>query len=251
MILKRVFNRWDEALKNEGWGSIFLGNHDFSRMVSRFGNDGKYWRDSATLLASLLFTLRGTVFVYQGDEIGMTNVAYPTINDYNDVETLNSWKEAETNGEDMQEFMKKVHLTSRDNARSPMQWNDKVHAGFSESTPWLPVNTNFTTVNVAAQADDPESILNYYRKIRAFRKKHPVFVYGNYRCLDLDHLKIFAYERWDENESYLVIHNFSDEPHYWDIDMDPRQFDLALSNTSSATSDFQLDPWQSKIFKKR
>ncbi len=248
---KKVFNHWDEALKDQGWGSIFLGNHDFSRMVSRFGNDGKYWRDSATLLASLLFTLRGTVFVYQGDEIGMTNVAYPTIDDYNDVETLNSWKEAEANGENMHEFMKKVHLTSRDNARSPMQWNTSVHAGFSESTPWLPVNSNFETVNVAAQEDDPDSILNFYRKVRVFRKQHPVFVYGEYRCIDLDHLKIFAYERWDENESYLVVHNFSDQPLQWDYDIDPSQFDLILSNTSSARSDFQLAPWQSKIFKKR
>ncbi len=135
----------------------FLGNHDFSRMVSRFGNDNEEFREtSAKMLATLLFTLRGTVYVYQGDEIGMTNVAFPDISHYRDIETLNSWKEAEAEGNNIADFMKLVHKQSRDNARTPMQWNSKKNGGFSEGKPWVNSNPNHETINVDSQEQNSE-----------------------------------------------------------------------------------------------
>ena len=246
---KNVFNNWDEALKDKGWGSIFLGNHDFSRMVSRFGNDRDYRVESAKLLATLLFTMRGTVFVYQGDEIGMTNVAYPSIDDYNDVETLNSWNEAQSNSEDMTEFLKKVHTTSRDNARTPMQWNDEKNAGFSINDPWLKVNSNYPQINVEDQEKNPNSILNYYRSMISFRKHHKTLVYGDYECLDISNKTVFAYRRWDQDAEYLIILNFSEEEITWNAHSNESKYQLIISNIEETTSNFTLKPWQSKILR--
>jgi len=177
---KAIFRQWDEALAKEGWNSIFLGNHDFSRIVSRFGNDGQYHNESAKLLATLLMSLRGTPYVYQGDEIGMTNVAHPSIDLYDDVETRNAWKAAEEAGKDMEQFLKAVHWQSRDNARTPMQWDASAQAGFTKGRPWIPVNKNYPSINVEAAEKDSGSILHYYRKMIAFRKAHPTLVYGNF-----------------------------------------------------------------------
>ena len=246
---KTVFNKWDAHLKDKGWGSIFLGNHDFSRMVSRFGNDTQYWATSAKLLATLLLTMRGTVFIYQGDEIGMTNVAFPSIEDYNDVETLNSWAEAHEKGEDMNAFLKKVHLTSRDNARTPMQWNSLKNAGFSNTTPWLKINPNYTTINVETQEKDPDSILNFYREMVALRKQNTTFVYGDYQCLDVQNNKVFAYRRWDEQAEFLVIHNFSDETVDWNHELLTNSYQLIKSNLDNDSMHSLLKPWQSKILK--
>ncbi|WP_222981979.1 alpha-glucosidase [Flagellimonas meishanensis] len=248
---KKVFTQWDEALKHGGWGSIFLGNHDFSRMVSRFGDDGEYHRESAKLLATLLLTMRGTVYVYQGDEIGMTNVAYPNISDYNDVETLNAWKEAEQNGQNMNAFMSIVHSQSRDNARTPVQWNDKKNAGFSTGTPWLRVNPNYTRINVAQQEEDPSSILNFYREMIAFRKANPTLVYGDYECLDGEHPQLYVYRRWDEEGDFLILHNFGDAPQTFDTDLPEEEYALIKSNSDTFASEkFSLGAWQSKILKR-
>ena len=212
---KRVFNQWDAVLKADGWGSIFLGNHDFSRMVSRFGNDANYHKESAKALAMLLLSLRGTVYIYQGDEIGMTNVAFQSIDDYDDVETLRAWKEAEDNGENMTRFLKKVHLQSRDNARTPMQWDVSENGGFTKAKPWLKVNPNYKTINVESQIYDPSSILNFYREMVTFRKENPCLVYGDYECLDEQHKQIFAYRRFDTNTEFLIIHNMSELDVVW------------------------------------
>lgn len=248
---KRVFNQWDAALNNGGWGSIFLGNHDFSRMVSRFGNDTKYRDASAKLLAALLLTLRGTVYIYQGDEIGMTNVAYESIKDYNDVETLNAWKAAEESGQDMGLFFDIVHSQSRDNARTPMQWNAKLHAGFSREQPWLAVNPNYKKVNVASQETDSNSILNFYRDMLLFRKEHKTLVYGDYECFDVEHPSIYAYKRWDDANEFLVLHNFADTPVFWNSDFEPNDYSLLKSNSSeNQDQHFLLAPWQTKILKR-
>lgn len=247
---KMVFNQWDEALKNRGWGSIFLGNHDFSRMVSRFGNDKEYREASAKLLAALLLTLRGTVYVYQGDEIGMTNVAYNSIDDYNDVETLNAWKAAEEAGQDMSQFFDIIHTQSRDNARTPMQWNTKLHAGFSAGKPWLTANPNYKVINVAAQETDSNSILHFYRDMIAFRKENKTFVYGDYECLDVEHPSIYAYKRWDETHEFLIIHNFAVTSVTWKSDLNPEMYVLLKSNSTEHTNHhFVLAPWQTKILK--
>ena len=247
---KKVFSDWDDHLKDGGWGSIFLGNHDFSRMVSRFGNDKQYRDQSAKLLATLLFTLRGTVYIYQGDEIGMTNVAYPSIEDYDDVETHGAWKDALKAGKDMDEFLKVVHDQSRDNARTPIQWNTSKNAGFTDAKPWINVNENYQEINIEDQEKNVTSVLNYYREIISFRKENLVFVYGDYESLDDDNLDIYAYRRWNDSEEFLVVHNFSDTETAWDYGLDSANYELIKTNIPSDDSTFQFEPWQSKIFKK-
>ena len=247
---KKVFNDWDAHLKDGGWGSIFLGNHDFSRMVSRFGNDQQYREASAKLLATLLLTLRGTVYIYQGDEIGMTNVAYDSIDDYDDVETHGAWQDALREGKDMDEFLKIVHDQSRDNARTPMQWSNQKNGGFSDHTPWLGVNKNYLEIHVEDQEVRPTSILNFYRELIAFRKKNLVLVYGDYESLDNNHQEIYAYRRWDESSEFLMVHNFSDTETLWDYPIEKSAYELVKTNLNTTDASFYFLPWQSKIFRK-
>ncbi|WP_299119931.1 alpha-glucosidase [uncultured Winogradskyella sp.] len=245
---KKVFSDWDKKLKDKGWGSIFLGNHDFSRMVSRFGNDSTYHTESAKLLAMLLLTLRGTVYIYQGDEIGMTNVAYPKIEDYNDVETLGSWNEALAKGEDMTEFLKLVHRQSRDNARTPVQWNSTKNGGFSLGNPWLKVNENYSSINVEAQENDKNSILNFYRKMIAFRKANKVMVYGDYECINPEDTNLFIYKRSNEKESYLIILNFSNTIQTVDhLNLDIEHSKLVISNIETLNPKNELRPWEAQL----
>ena len=173
IYFKRIFSQWDKATANDGWNSIFLGNHDFSRIVSRFGNDNNYHDASAKLFATLLMTLRGTPYIYQGDEIGMTNIQHPSIEAYDDIETRNAWDTAEKGGKDMTQFLKAVHRQSRDNARTPMQWTATTYSGFSNSKPWIPVNPNHTEINVDNQEKDPNSILTITVKSLIFANQIP------------------------------------------------------------------------------
>lgn len=248
---KEIFGSWDKALAENGWGSIYLGNHDFSRMVSRFGSDKEFLEASAKLLAALLLTLRGTVYIYQGDEIGMTNVEFPSIADYNDVETLKAWKEAESSGRDMEKFLQVVHTQSRDNARTPMQWNADINAGFSMGNPWLKVNPNYKKINVLSQEDNPDSILNFYREMIAFRRSNKVLVYGNYECLDIEHSTIYAYRRWDDKTEFLILHNLNDQGTTWSCDISHENYALIKTNLTEDKNDpYYLAPWQTKIFKR-
>ena len=196
---KKIFSKWDKLLSNKGWNSIFLGKHDFSRIVSRFGNDNEFHEQSSKLLATLLMTLRGTPSLYQGDEIGMTNVNYNNISFYNDVETINAWKEAINNKKNMEKFFQAIQKQSRDNARTPMQWDNKKNASFSKGEPWIKVNDNYKKINVKNQEKDLGSILNYYKLLIKLRKENSTLVYGKYEDLDPKHTKIFSYKRWDKN----------------------------------------------------
>ena len=243
---KAIFRQWDEALANDGWNSIFLGNHDFSRIVSRFGNDGIYRVQSAKLLATLLMSLRGTPYVYQGDEIGMTNVAHSSIECYDDVETRNAWKAAEAAGKDMNKFLKAVHWQSRDNARTPMQWNASENAGFTTGKPWIPVNKNFTTINVETAEKEANSILHYYRKMIAFRKANPTMVYGDFEDLLPEHPQLFCYRRWDKEANFLLVHNFSDTPTSWE--KPSGNYESVLGNYSNEKQTL-LAPWESRIYR--
>ncbi|MEL7001756.1 MAG: alpha,alpha-phosphotrehalase [Bacteroidota bacterium] len=243
---KKVFSDWDGRLANNGWGSIFLGNHDFSRIVSRFGNDKEFHTQSAKLLATMLLSMRGTPYVYQGDEVGMTNVAFPSIDDYHDVETLGNWKEAKDAGEDMDAFMKKVHQQSRDNARTPIQWNNELNGGFSDARPWLKVNPNYENINVASQENDTDSILNFYRQMIQFRKDHQTLVYGDFEDLTPNHPDLYVYRRWDEDHTYLVLLNFSENEHTYDA-VDGKA-DLLIGNYTDKEDTFFLRPWESKVF---
>tara|TARA_X000001036_G_scaffold312366_1_gene290946 strand:+ start:6581 stop:8257 length:1677 start_codon:yes stop_codon:yes gene_type:complete len=247
ILFKKIFSQWDNLLANKGWNSIFLGNHDFSRIVSRFGNDKDFHFESAKLLVTLLMTMRGTPYIYQGDEIGMVNVAHPSIDFYDDVETLNAWKLAEIEGEDMELFLKLVHKQSRDNARTPMQWDSSKNAGFTKSKPWIPLNNNFKMINVTDQEEDPHSILQYYRKMIAFRKANKTLVYGKYKDLEPNDSKLFIYKRWDEKNLFLIAHNFSDNSQEFNSDY-IKGLTLSSSNYLSNEKRNSLQPWESRIY---
>ena len=247
ILFKKIFSQWDNLLANKGWNSIFLGNHDFSRIVSRFGNDKDFHFESAKLLVTLLMTMRGTPYIYQGDEIGMVNVAHPSIDFYDDVETLNAWKLAEIEGEDMELFLKLVHKQSRDNARTPMQWDSSKNAGFTKSKPWIPINNNFKMINVTDQEEDPHSILQYYRKMIAFRKANKTLVYGEYKDLEPNDSKLFIYKRWDEKNLFLIAHNFSDNSQEFNSDY-IKGLTLSSSNYLSNEKRNSLQPWESRIY---
>ena len=247
ILFKKIFSQWDNLLANKGWNSIFLGNHDFSRIVSRFGNDKDFHFESAKLLVTLLMTMRGTPYIYQGDEIGMVNVAHPSIDFYDDVETLNAWKLAEIEGEDMELFLKLVHKQSRDNARTPMQWDSSKNAGFTKSKPWIPLNNNFKMINVTDQEEDPHSILQYYRKMIAFRKANKTLVYGEYKDLEPNDSKLFIYKRWDEKNLFLIAHNFSDNSQEFNSDY-IKGLILSSSNYLSNEKQNSLQPWESRIY---
>ncbi len=248
--MKKVFNDWVAKLKGKGWGSIFLGNHDFPRVVSRFGNDGLYWQESTKLIATLLLSMRGTPFIFQGDEIGMTNVAYESIEEYQDIETLNSWKDAMQKGVDPENFMKLVHQQSRDNARTPFQWNTTKNGGFSDGIPWLKSNDNFELINVENQENNKDSVLNFYRKMVKYRKENPTLVYGDYECYQVEHPELFLFKRSDEENTYWVLLNFSEYHHDVDVQL-PENLSLEMNNYVEPNASKRLRPWEAKILKER
>lgn len=203
-------SRWQRDLDGHAWNSIYLGNHDQPRSVSQFGDDGPYRVESAKLLGTFTHMLQGTPYIYQGDEIGMTNVAFDSIEEYRDVATRNMYKEAvEKKGLDPADVLKIVHAKSRDNARTPMQWDSSEHAGFTNGAPWIRVNPNYEDINVANALADPDSIFYYYQKLIRLRREHPVIVYGSYNLLLADHEEIYAFTRTLADDRLLVILNFS------------------------------------------
>ena len=244
---KKVFSNWDSLLKNKGWNSIFLGNHDFSRIVSRFGNDKKYRNESAKLLATLLMTLRGTPYIYQGDEIGMTNVKYPSIEHYDDIETRNAWKEAEEENKDMDVFLKAIHIQSRDNARTPLQWDNSKFAGFSTTKPWININANYNKINVELQQDNSDSILNYYREIIRIRKNNSTLIYGDFLDLEPSNEKLYIYKRWDQQKTYFIVLNFSNDKVQWGIN-NFESMRLVISNYKKSVYDKSVDPWEARVY---
>ncbi len=250
---KKIFQQWDDRLKGEGWGSIFLGNHDFQRIVSRFGNDGQYRVESAKLLAMMLMTMRGTPYIYQGEEIGMTNVAFDSIEDYDDVETFNAYDEWLAQGKDSEEFLKIVHTMGRDNARTPMQWDSSENAGFTAGNPWLKLNPNYTAINVDQAEKDSNSILHFYRKMVQFRKDHPSLVYADFEIIQPYHEQVFAYWRWQDGESYLILLNFSEEEVEFQVggQFDTSEMEVLIGNywdeLQRSGSEFILRAWEGLV----
>ncbi len=209
---KEVFSRWDSSFAKKGWIAIFLSNHDNARLVNRFGNPNPEFRTPSTqMLNTFLLSMRGTPYTYYGDEIGMTNIDMPNIKEYVDVDAKGKYKAALDAGEDMNEFMKVLNYGSRENGRTPMQWDDTENAGFTSGKPWKKVNENYTEINVAAQNENPNSILNHFRKMTKLRKDNPVLVYGDYELLEKEHPTIYAFTRTLDNEKMLVMLNFSQE----------------------------------------
>ena len=208
--LKAVMSRWQKDLDGRAWNSIYLGNHDQPRSVSQFGDDGPYRVESAKLLGTFTHMLQGTPYIYQGDEIGMTNVAFDSIEEYRDVATRNMYKEAvEEKGLDPADVLKVVLAKSRANARTPMQWDSSEHASFTNGAPWIRVNPNYEEINVANALADPDSVFYYYQKLIRLRREHPVIVYGSYDLLLAEHEEIYAFTRTLGAERLLVILNFS------------------------------------------
>jgi oligo-1,6-glucosidase len=208
--LKRVMSRWQKDLEKTGWNSLYLSNHDQPRALSRFGDDGQYRVQSAKLLATFLHMLRGTPYIYQGEEIGMTNVKFESISDYRDIETLNIFRElTEVKRSPVSVAMKKIHAKSRDNARTPMQWDTSANAGFTGGKPWIGVNPNYQQINVQQAMADPDSIFAYYQRLIRLRKQSPVIVHGNYELILEAHPDIYAFTRTWREEQLIVLLNFT------------------------------------------
>ncbi len=209
---KEVFSKWDSVFAKKGWLSIFLANHDQARLVSRFGNDSpEFHAASAKMLNTFILSMRGTPYCYYGDELGMTNIGFDSIDQYQDIAAINGYKKVVNSGGDVEAFMQALKFSSRDNGRTPMQWNDTENAGFSTGIPWLPVNQNYHNINVAKEDKDPHSVLNYFRKMTQLRRDNPVLVYGDYQLLKPKHPEIYAYTRTLDDQKMLILLNFTDK----------------------------------------
>ena len=207
--LKKCLARWQEELFEKGWNSLFWNNHDLPRIVSRWGDDGEYRTESAKMLAAVLHGMQGTPYIYQGEELGMTNVKFADISDYRDVETTNMYYERIEAGYEQEDVMRSLYAKSRDNARTPMQWDAGENAGFTTGTPWIAVNPNYTQINAEAERRNPDSVYQFYRKLIRLRKEHPVFVNGKFELLLPEDEELFAYTRTDGETKMLVCANFT------------------------------------------
>ena len=208
VALKTVIGKWQTALANDGWNSLFWGNHDLPRAVSRYGDTTGYHVESAKMLATVLHLLKGTPYVYQGEEIGMTNVPFIRIDQYKDIETLNMHRLHIEAGLSPEDFIRGANESGRDNARTPMQWSAAPYGGFTTGTPWIEVNPNYATVNTEAQITDDRSVWNHYRTLIELRKQHEIIVYGDYRSWLDQHLDVFVYARMLGTQQLIVIANF-------------------------------------------
>ncbi|EAA0135571.1 TPA_asm: alpha,alpha-phosphotrehalase [Listeria monocytogenes] len=209
--LKENMSEWQVALQENGWNSLYWNNHDQPRIVSRFGNDNRFRVRSAKMLATCLHMMKGTPYIYQGEEIGMTNVHFETLDDYRDIETLNMYKERKEQGHSHESIMQSIYTKGRDNARTPYQWDNSENAGFTTGTPWLKVNPRYTEINNEEVLKNPDSIFYYYQNLIKLRKTTEIITTGNYRLLLPKDEAIFAYERYTENEKLVVLCNFTEE----------------------------------------
>lgn len=209
---KANLSKWQTGLSHEAWNSLYLSNHDQPRSVSRYGNDSEEYRErSAKLLATCLHMMQGTPYVYQGEELGMCNAYFDKLEDYRDIESINAYHElTEQCGVSHEEMMGYLKRISRDNARTPMQWDDSKNAGFTTGTPWLKVNANYPEVNAKAQVNDPDSVFSYYKKLIRLRHENEIIVYGDYELLEAESEETFIYKRTYENEHLMVLCNFTD-----------------------------------------
>lgn len=254
--LKENLSKWQYELENEGWNSLYWSNHDQPRIVSRFGNDKEYRVQSAKMLATLLHMMKGTPYIYQGEEIGMTNVHFDSIEDYDDIETLNMYHDRVHNQKmDAEEVMKSIHAKSRDNGRTPMQWDCTEHAGFTTGTPWIQVNPNYRDINVKNTMEDKDSIFHHYKKLIELRKKHNIIVDGSYELILKNDEAIFAYLRKSGEETLLVINNFYEKEtmFYLPEDLKFKKVELLISNYdfdyTRDLSSIKLRPFESLVFK--
>ncbi|MEU7524180.1 alpha-glucosidase [Saccharothrix sp. NPDC042600] len=249
--LKASLGRWQTGLGDVGWNSLYWNNHDQPRVVSRFGDDGAFWRESATALATVLHLHRGTPYVYQGEELGMTNAPFADVHELRDVESLNHYREAVAAGADPEAVLRGLRAMGRDNARTPVQWDATPNAGFTTGRPWLPVNPNHTWLNAQAQYDDPKSVFNHYRRLIELRHALPVIARGDFRMLLADEPYLYAYERALGEDRVLVVANLSGTPQTATLDGEWSTTDLLLSNTdepSVVNGRIAMEPWSAHVF---
>ena len=253
--LKKIYDEHARVLGKESWDTVFLSNHDNPRLVSNFGDDSPEFRTpSAKLLETMLLTLRGTTFLYQGDELGMTNYPFTKLAQFDDIEVKNAYKARVITGQMPEaQFVAEAHRFGRDNSRTPMQWSDAPEGGFTTGTkPWLAVNPNYTTINAAAELKDADSVLHFTQKAIALRHAHHAFVYGDYKDLDPANPQVFAYTRSLGEERYLVVLNFSQKPIAYTLPAQLRAGSLVLANLPNAheadTAELHLSGWEARVY---
>lgn len=254
--LKKVLAKWQTGLHGRGWNSLYWNNHDQPRIVSRFGDDGKYRVESAKMLATVLHMMQGTPYIYQGEEIGMTNVRFSSIDHYRDIETLNMYKvKVLEEGQDEVKVMESIYAKGRDNARTPMQWDDSPNAGFTTGTPWIGVNPNYKEINVKQALADKNSIFYYYQKLIRLRKMYPIIVNGDFTLLDPENEETFAYIRCYNGEKLLVVSNWTGEEVLFTMpetaEFTPRE--LLIANYDDAVIPpgrvLVLRPWEALVYR--
>lgn len=254
--LKYTLSKWQNGLEGCGWNALFFENHDQARSVSTWGNDREYWEESAKSLAALYFFMKGTPYIYQGQEIGMTNVRFPSIEDYDDVGMKNFYRIETGKGRSHEEIMEIIYRRGRDNSRTPMQWNDGHQAGFTEGdSTWMGVNPNYKEINVQKQSGEKDSILSFYRSMIALRKQHPTLIYGRYDLAVAPHDEVYAYTRTDESGQYLILANLSSKrvPVYVDDHLRGVSAELLLANYSVVPNEkpenFDFRPYECRVYR--
>lgn len=248
---KEVWNKWQTELYGCGWNSLFWDNHDLPRIVSRWGDEGQYREESAKMLATLLHGMQGTPYIYQGEELGMTNVKYE-LEEYRDIELFGMYKERRAQGYTHEELMESIYAKTRDNARTPMQWDTTEQAGFTTGKPWIKVNPNYTEINAAEQVDRENSIFNYYRKLIQLRKELPVLTDGKFTMLDVDHDQIFAYLRDNGEDKLLVVCNFYGNTVDYAVSEKAENLELLIRNyTEENMQTDVLRPYEARIYRIR
>lgn len=252
--LKKILTKWQNELHEVGWNSLYWNNHDQPRIVSRFGDDSEERVKSAKMLATCLHMLEGTPYIYQGEEIGMTNVSFSKIEDYQDIETVNMYNEQVAKGVDPDKIVRAIQVKGRDNARTPFQWDDSEHAGFTTGTPWMKVNPNYLSINAVSAVADPDSIYNYYKKLNSLRKQHDIIVYGDFILLLEQDSNLFVYLRSDKSgQRLLVLNNFSGSSQKCTLPktVSFTSFEKWIGNYDyehNTLSDLILQPWESAVY---
>ena len=251
--LKKILTKWQKGLEGVGWNALYIENHDLARIVSTLGDDQNYWKESATSLGMMYFMMKGTPFIYQGQEIGMTNVQFDKVEDYQDVQSTGLYYSKLEQGMSHEDIMEIIWATARGNSRTPMQWSHEANGGFTTGTPWLAVNPNYQTINVEAQEEDPDSILNFYKEMIALRKSEDIFVYGTYDLVFEDHQEIYAYTRTLGEKRVLILCNLTNKQTSINLEKITVSTDqLLLSNIPveehESIQELTLKPFEARIY---
>ncbi|MEB7755963.1 alpha-glucosidase [Staphylococcus xylosus] len=245
---KDVLNRWQKQLENIGWNALFIENHDQPRRVSTWGDDQNYWYESATSHAIVYFLQQGTPFIYQGQEIGMTNYPFESVETFNDVAVVNEYNIVKSQNGDVSALLEKHKMENRDNSRTPMQWNNQTNSGFSEHSPWFPVNPNYKTINVADQQQDPNSILNFYKSLITLKKSDDIYTYGTFDLVDKNNEQVFAYTRTLNNKKVLIVANLTNQTATFKYDNSINQDNILLHNYKNEAIDINaIKPFEAFV----